>query len=472
MADGRRRRGTEKHVGVVLKRRTLPSGATSWRAKLTDPDPPHAVKYETLPEAAQATEKTRMAWAVKRADALHERAKALEGGAAPKTGRELAEVVAHYYKENGPGRDEQGNVMLDAEGNLAKEGRISLGTDIAYRQGTDSFLAFAAEHRILLADELRAPHLEAFRTWLFKRPRQKQAKGGKRGGRVASDAKLSVAGVNSRMRSVKTVLDAVRRLGLVPMLTHDHIRDGLRAEREPRPLPQYLKSQQVRALLKASILHDAERFDLTREERASGAEGRQTPKHDPVAPFVAFVLLTGMRFDEARIVRWEDIDLAAPPAGTIHVGTWSKTGHARLVDLVVSPVLGRLLKVLKLRAGDAPFVFGGAEPVTRSVLEKTRKRLKREHGAPEDWTWQHLRATCGTYLANSAGIFGGASAYREARQLGHSVAVAERHYLGVVHVPHEAKTLEDAMGVKDLLSLVARAASGETVKLPKEVAAS
>jgi len=76
------------------------------------------------------------------------------------------------------------------------------------------------------------------------------------------------------------------------------------------------------------------------------------------------------------------------------------------------------------------------------------------YGAPP-FTWQQLRVTCGTFLANS-NIFGGASAYREARQLGHSTAIAERHYLGVVHVDPAAKTLEDAMGLAASLNATAR----------------
>jgi hypothetical protein len=35
-----------------------------------------------------------------------------------------------------------------------------------------------------------------------------------------------------------------------------------------------------------------------------------------------------------------------------------------------------------------------------------------------------------------------------ARQLGHSVVIAERHYVGVVKVPAMARTLEQAMGLE------------------------
>jgi hypothetical protein len=78
-----------------------------------------------------------------------------------------------------------------------------------------------------------------------------------------------------------------------------------------------------------------------------------------------------------------------------------------------------------------------------------------------------LRSTCGTYLANS-NIFGGASAYREAKQLGHSVAIAEKHYLGVVHVDPAAKTLEAAMGVEEkLLQALKLSEWGERSKAPR-----
>ena len=52
------------------------------------------------------------------------------------------------------------------------------------------------------------------------------------------------------------------------------------------------------------------------------------------------------------------------------------------------------------------------------------------YGAP-DFDWQMLRSTCATYLTNAPGIFGAATVFLSARQLGHSVTVAECHYLGV-----------------------------------------
>ena len=75
-------------------------------------------------------------------------------------------------------------------------------------------------------------------------------------------------------------------------------------------------------------------------------------------------------------------------------------------------------------------------------------------GAPP-FDWQVLRSTCATYLTNAPGIFGSATAFLSAKQLGHSVAIAEKHYLGVHRgIPRAARTLEAAMQIDGELSTV------------------
>jgi len=100
---------------------------------------------------------------------------------------------------------------------------------------------------------------------------------------------------------------------------------------------------------------------------------------------------------------------------------------------------------MKLASGGRGHVFGGLEPYTAAIVESTRRRLLKDYGAPP-FDWQTLRSTCATYLTNAPGVFGAATVYLSAKQLGHSVAVAERHYLGVHRgIPRDARTLEDAM---------------------------
>ena len=92
-----------------------------------------------------------------------------------------------------------------------------------------------------------------------------------------------------------------------------------------------------------------------------------------------------------------------------------------LVDTNVSPMLQDLLK----RLPKAGRLFPG---LTYDTVESTPKRLKR-FGAPQ-FSWHGLRRTCGTYLTCAPGIWGAASVFMTAKQLGHSVQVAQKSYYG------------------------------------------
>ncbi len=62
-----------------------------------------------------------------------------------------------------------------------------------------------------------------------------------------------------------------------------------------------------------------------------------------------------------------------------------------------------------------------AKPEPRVWHDVTRESAAAK-AKRDGFGWQVLRRTCGTFLTNAPGIFGEASAYRSARQLGHSVA--------------------------------------------------
>lgn len=427
---GKRKRGSAKHEGVNLIRRKAPGGGDRWLARHVDPETGKKGKETTLPKHLTTAEE-RAAWAVDFKRAIEERRREVGRGAAPKTGVPLKDTIDVYYRDLAP---------------LLRPATVK-----AYRLGTDALVSFATGRGIAKADDLRPEHLELFRASMFKAPRQGQQAGQKRGARAEAAEKRSPVSVNSRLRAVKTVLNALRRIGAVPMVNLEALKDRLRSEDEPRPTPEYLRPAALADLIRAANRHDAEMFDLTREEKARGLTKGATPKRDPIAPYLLTVLLTGMRADEARLLRWVAVDVDAEPAGAIELKPGdTKTKHGRVVDLLVSPALRSMLRAMKLRAGRAEYVFGGAEPYSRAKVEAARKRLRGEFGGPA-FTWQQLRETCATFLANSS-IFGAASAYREAKQLGHSVVVAEKHYCGVVHVDPGIKALEAAMGVAGLLT--------------------
>jgi len=139
-----------------------------------------------------------------------------------------------------------------------------------------------------------------------------------------------------------------------------------------------------------------------------------------------------MRINEALAVRWRHVSnnkIQLPASIT-------KTREARDVELAVSPTA---LPATHAEPND--YIVG----LTDAEVRAARKRLV-EFGAP-DWSPHKLRRTCGTFLSCAPGIYGGASAYMSARRLGHSVAIAEKHYVGQVTVPFDVTALEAAMGL-------------------------
>jgi integrase len=253
-----------------------------------------------------------------------------------------------------------------------------------------------------------------------------------------------------------------------------------------KPAPVFLRASEIRALVEGCQRHDADTFKVTRERDTES-------RYAPITAFVVAALLSGMRFGELTHLRWTWVDLEAQEIRLPHDAT--KTGHARTIGLRESPALAALLARLKLQAGANPFVFGCAttdakgkvtyQPMRRDVAEAARRRLiakerilkgmgrnahKRQprvesFGAPT-FTWHDLRRTCGTFLTCAPSIYGGASAFLSAKRLGHSVAVSEKHYAGNLNnISVDASTLEEAMGIADLLPTLAavNAQAGQTV---------
>jgi integrase len=174
-------------------------------------------------------------------------------------------------------------------------------------------------------------------------------------------------------------------------------------------------------------------------------------------------VLTGCRLGELEALRWDEVDLDARPSGELRLGVGTKTHRGRVVDLAVCPVAKDILGALP-RTG--AYVFGSVDehgksaPLSRDVNKRWRKALA--NTAAGAWTWQQLRQTTGTWLTCAPGIFGGSSAYRSARQLGHRVQVAEEHYLGLLRgISPAATTIEAAMEAEKAFGLVVGRLAGK-----------
>jgi integrase len=306
-----------------------------------------------------------------------------------------------------------------------------------YRSGIRSFTAWASTAGVLTVVDLTPRSLASFRAHAVATPRKVKARGGSRHDVVSTDSRRSADAVNCQLAAVKTMLETLRRTGRLPLLTSDDIKDNLRPLAADHKKPKPLRPEGLRQLLVSAREHDVQ------------------PNTIPIFPLVVVMLLSGLRLGEALRLEWTDIDLVEL---TIHVEA-GKTYRERTVDLTVSPALVRLLTSMRGR-GRSGRVFTW----TQATALDARLRLIEEFGAPAFlWSTRHsrpgsrsaptLRSTCGCYLTCAPAIFGSASIYMSAAQLGHSAQIAERHYVAALRkIPKDATTLEAAMEIEDLFA--------------------
>jgi integrase len=431
----KKRRAHSPHPGVVLIPPDASGGHTSWRARFVDPDTQKMKKVRLDPVDVTSAE-ARREWAVRKAKALAKRRTDIELGAPKATGTALAEATGRFFKANS---------------------RLRPGTLALYRMIEDRLLAWAAAEGIRSADDLTRAKLAEYRSYLVSSPRLVHAAGeGRKAMRAAAEPRSGHT-INSDLRKTGTILRHLIEIDLLPKLTELDLRRSLKKVQVTHERVEYLRPNELQQLIEAALRHDADTYKATRTEHAGEREAGTTRRYDPIAPFVAYVMLTGCRLGEALSVEWRNVDLNAldhegNKVGEIHLeGKAVKTKRARTIDLAVSPALRTLLAAMRVKSGGKGSVFGIAE----GAADAAAKRLRKDYGAPKSFTWQALRRTCGTYLTNAPGIFGAASAYRSAKQLGHSVAVAEKHYLGLVRgISRDARTLEAAMQIEDHVARV------------------
>jgi integrase len=441
-----------------------PAKRMGWRARYVDPDSGRSVRVTLEGAALQhpRADKPRRKWAVKKSMELLVRRAQLDGGASAIERNALTDAIDGYYK---------------AAENELRETTIEL-----YRSATKVFLEWARARSIVNTTDLKATKLPGFRDYLLaqrKRSYERTA-AGRKAERAEGRDRPSPQTINWKLRAVKKVLNHLRSRGMVP-LSSDQIRDALKPAPVLRQAPEFLRPTELGELLEAALRHDADTVISRDEEQRLRSEARgrgitrgamaaiqpkgTTPRYQPIAAFVAFVLLTGMRAGEALGLRWASLDLDALDHDGHKVGEIrlraeeTKTKFARTIGLDVTPALRALLVALKLRAGKAEYVFGGAAPMAKTLAEAARRRLVSEYGAPE-FSWQLLRSTCATYQCNAPGLFGDAAVFRSAKRLGHSVAVAEKHYADQYAVARDARTLETAMQIEEVLTRVIARVSG------------
>jgi integrase len=424
-----------------------------WRARYDDPDSGKRVKVRIDP-VLHSTADARRDWAIKKTRALSKRRDEIANGAPRATGESFTEAVDDYF---------------------AKHPHLRPGTRRGYRDTADKLVAWAAEVGVLKCDDVTRAKLHAFRDTLIIQPKRVAVSRGKRGQGRTTGKPRSPHTINSELRAVRTVLGYLVELDKLLKVTHDDLRRATKRLDAPDEPVEYLRPHDLQKLLDAAMRHDAETYEETRDEHAGRGKRGTTLCYAPIAPFIAAVLLTGMRVGEVLALQWSKVDLEALDHDGVVVGEIrlkgadTKTRRPRTIGLEVSPALRLLLGALHLKnqsrgsSAETGRVFG----LTRGTADAARKRLIVEYGAPKAFGWQILRQTCGTYLTNAYGIFGAASAYRSAKQLGHSVTIAEKHYVDLARgIPREARTLEAAMQIEGHLARLLAQVSTATEAKP------
>lgn len=435
MARKKIRRTRTEHSGVKIIRRVR-NGREYWFARFRDPDRDNKERDVTLDPLALPTREARRVWAIRKAKALAARRMDLATGAPLPTSTPIDKGIDDYLAVNAS--------------------RLRPRTLSTYTEAIEKFRTWLSYNAVYQVEQLTKGKLSEFRSYLLMQKKTVTFEGSSRGERRKTKKSKSPFSINKDLRSVKALVNFWRSRELLPSLDKDGISDALKNVPTAREAPAYLPPSDCRKLLEAAIRHDSETFSETRDEHSGLKPVGSTLRYEPIMPFVTFLLLTGCRLGEALNLRWSDIDLDALDAEGRKVGeirlqaTQTKTRQHRTIGLEVCPSLRSLLSEMKLKSGDEGYVFGGKSPRTKDSVESARKRLLGVYGAPR-FSWQNLRQTTGTFLTNAPGIYGAASVFMSARQLGHSVTVAERHYLGVVRgIPREARTLEQAMQIEAL----------------------
>ena len=445
MANGKR--GTadgakwqnRRHPGVRLRKRRRGGRVTGIAARYTDPDTGR-VRQEALDVTTMTAARD---WAARKAREIEKRAAEIAAGAVAATDATVEDGAGLFLEDR------------RADGLRPASMR-------SYTASCARIVAWAEEHGPARLRDLNRAHLRSLVRFLSKPV-------------GSSGRKRNTQTVNHARRAAKVTLNWWRREGMTPLLSSDDIADVVRQRRGDRVEPSPLSGEDVGRVLRAAMRHDAERWAMTRQEKAAGVRGTM-PRFAPIAPVIVLVVLSGMRIGEALALRWEDVDLDARDGTGERVGMFtvkgatSKVRRDRVVSLRVSPALRALLSALRLRSGGEGLVLGGSEPRPKSGVDMARRRVVDRFGAPA-FSWQRLRQTAATVYTTSPRVFAAASAYMSARMLGHSVQVAERSYARPMFgLDPEATTGEAALRIERECALVVRQVAGESVELPEETA--
>lgn len=390
------------HLGVTIVRPS--AGQVAFRLRWKSPDTGRFV-FRKLSDQEARSEDTRRDAAIRQWQELQDRKLQLNTGAEKYTAGDtlIRAAIEGYF--TGPAT------------------RLAARTQQGYRSRISAFLAWLETPAVNVrkCGQVNARLLRAYRSHVIAR---NTLDGTKR--------RVSDATVNAAMWACGAVLGELAKGQEIPM-TASAVTEALETVKDRSEKKDFLRPAQLRAILAACIAYDAD------TSIRSEIRGRMYAT-------ILLVMLTGMRSQEALRLEWRDIGEDPDGRPCIHVRREiAKNGRARRIYLAHSPLLAHLVGNRRGRADNARVVG-----VARSVLATARYTIAAKLGLAFDC--KVFRRTCGTFLTCAPNIFGAAAPYMSAQQLGHTVEVAQKNYLGLVQVDRAHTTTEAAMDLQVNLS--------------------
>jgi integrase len=294
-----------------------------------------------------------------------------------------------------------------------------------YRDGLELFASWCETERSCGGlNELNRDVLSAWKTSRFDA--------------LAHGEPREVSTVNQEVKPIRQMLVAAALAGRLVHLTSDAIRGALKRETQPAPTPRCYSVPEIRATLRAALDYDV---SPSRPRRSAA-----------FAPIVAAALLAGMRRGELAKLQVEDVLFDAPSEYDPDITTGldlvrlpghkTKTGAPRDVQMApYSPMLGQLLRALIEDRTGREYVFRMSYQTLGSRAAGLSTASKAKHYPPRGFCLKDLRSTCATYQSPLPG-----NAKAKADRLGHTLQVAEQHYLALPSgTPLTAPNLEAVM---------------------------
>ena len=305
------------------------------------------------------------------------------------------------------------------------------------RSRINAFAEWCTERRITNTGELRPDDVLAWSDYC-KHPDRISARSGQPWKKTTQ---------NDYIKTITSMLKWGTKRRYCPLLTREEIRGGTELAKEPKHVKDYLRTghgmkdapNEIRDMLEAWLNDDT-------------SYGGAGTCHVGLA-----MLLTGCRKAEilgdpdndTGPMTWREVkfDRACIELDAERI----KTETGREIHFRETPLLGELLRALHpQRTSDDAAVFEGITiPMLDLAVKRVRNKTKRH------FTAQLLRRTCGMILVNAPTIYSmpgmpaGASIWLATQRLGHTVGVAEKHYLKQrVELPTDASTFEAASGIE------------------------